>query len=684
MKRRAIHAHDACGLILITSYVFWALFRSPHLGVKPLTTVSHYSAATATAIKKNCTTTSTTPTLSFSTCNGFTNQRLSLLYGLVIAKQTGRRVVWPTFMRSGIQRDSQQVLSGRDGVNFEHFYDKRIFLAFAKRHSLVFVHGPEEPQSTRHVSVVDQNDEMAKLMDPDNHHYHSVAHVELGCPLFKLKADEMVKHRALVAEFLASLRPNPRFESVVLSAEKNLGKRSSSQGNYNFLHLRIEQDWIEHCGSWRVADPAHDNCITNTFSIHDHLALKGIEPHVPLYLGLDWQSVNMQLVDMVLAKLKHAGYSNIIVHKDVFLEEEGQHQPIVAREESAMVEYSLALRSAKFIGNSVSTFSAMVILERQMKDDDAWSSYYNMGDIPLAEFLPFFDMPWVFTYNGHSPEYDYMLRAAVASGIANGNVKPYCIYDGSENDTIYRWLVSMGVHMIIHHPKWVDRVEEIAQAASKHLKQSPLYLSQQKIIGTLQRLDIPVIKALAHHNYVLFTDADVFFLRPISLDSFSKQLPETLAMAFEMDDVFPCNAGVMLMNLPEMRISHRSLIDFTFANPSLHFGPYGPLDQGALNQFYQHSMKGKCSLSESFNAKPYKTDHRIGKSHILHFHGPKPDDYLRWLRTNRCSFGSKCRAGITQICRHAHVLAAANGGKGGTSPTYQDLHQECRKRNTNL
>ena len=55
------------------------------------------------------------------------------------------------------------------------------------------------------------------------------------------------------------------------------------------------------------------------------------------------------------------------------------------REERALLDYELALRASKFIGNSVSTFSALLLWERP-----GWSAYYNLGDIPMAHFLPFF------------------------------------------------------------------------------------------------------------------------------------------------------------------------------------------------------------------------------------------------------------------------------------------------------
>ena len=59
-------------------------------------------------------------------------------------------------------------------------------------------------------------------------------------------------------------------------------------------------------------------------------------------------------------------------------------------------------------------------------------------------------MPWVFTYNDWSAgtEYDEMVRAAVSSAIKAGRLKPYCMFGGSAESPMYRWLQSHNVTLI--------------------------------------------------------------------------------------------------------------------------------------------------------------------------------------------------------------------------------------------
>lgn len=59
------------------------------------------------------------------------------------------------------------------------------------------------------------------------------------------------------------------------------------------------------------------------------------------------------------------------------------------REEAAMLDYFLAMDAENFAGNSVSTFSALLMLERRLLHDrPSW--HYNGGGIPLARYVPFF------------------------------------------------------------------------------------------------------------------------------------------------------------------------------------------------------------------------------------------------------------------------------------------------------
>ena len=62
--------------------------------------------------------------------------------------------------------------------------------------------------------------------------------------------------------------------------------------------------------------------------------------------------------------------------------------PLLPCPTCCQVEYYLALHSNQFIGNSVSTSNALLIMERWRAD--IFATYYNGGNIPLEHFVPLF------------------------------------------------------------------------------------------------------------------------------------------------------------------------------------------------------------------------------------------------------------------------------------------------------
>ncbi|BDA51623.1 hypothetical protein COCOBI_19-1790 [Coccomyxa sp. Obi] len=68
-------------------------------------------------------------TLQFSTCNGFANQRLAIVYAVVMAKASHRSLVVPSLLLNGAQLSEGMHLSGNDAssVPFENIYDMTAF-----------------------------------------------------------------------------------------------------------------------------------------------------------------------------------------------------------------------------------------------------------------------------------------------------------------------------------------------------------------------------------------------------------------------------------------------------------------------------------------------------------------------------------------------------------------------------
>ncbi|KAG2449205.1 hypothetical protein HYH02_005952 [Chlamydomonas schloesseri] len=630
-------------------------------------------------------------TLRFGVCNGYANQRLAVLYGMLLARRLSRSAVLPVLIDNGLQRSDANVLaSGDNQVPFSQMYDEQAFIGAMESVGVRALTRAEAPAVGAGDSANYRRVELGPLgwsvVGPlGSGDLATVAHLEVDCPLFKLQAGDLQPaDEQLVWSGLAALRPSKEAASLVDTFSKVIlteaaakakaagraidvaGSRARPSaggggGGFNYIHLRVENDWVEHCARWESIHDGivRDNCFNHTDPIASRLALFGFSNSTALYVATYWRDVEPQRRERVVGQLEAAGY--ILVTSDDVLSSRAGKAAAAAlagrgREFSALVEYFLGMRAERFIGNSVSTFAALGMLER--RHAGLWGAYYNGGNIPLVAVLPFLHkMPWVFTYNSWSKNYEYMLKAAVRSARYHGSLKPYCIFTGDEQSDIYAWLAAHDVTLISHTPAWTEQLLALARAKAKeNVHHSHLFKTPDMLVATFQRVDLPVVPILDQYTYVLYTDADVFFRRPLHLDDFGLPLPHSVSMSYEFVNMFPYNAGVILANLPTMRQNYDAFVTMMLDNnDGLYYTNYGPADQGIINKFYEKDLRQRM-LDPTFNTKPYNPFEQL--TFILHFHGPKPMDLLNFVTTGKCDFFTVCEnAFLNSLCPYTREWA---------------------------
>jgi len=81
---------------------------------------------------------------------------------------------------------------------------------------------------------------------------------------------------------------------------------------------------------------------------------------------LSWIQADTAVLGTALASLRESGYKILTTPDRLkrYLVSDGT----ICREINALIEYSLALKSKQFAGNSVSTFTAMLLSERWMEN----------------------------------------------------------------------------------------------------------------------------------------------------------------------------------------------------------------------------------------------------------------------------------------------------------------------------
>jgi hypothetical protein len=191
----------------------------------------------------------------------------------------------------------------------------------------------------------------------------------------------------------------------------------------------------------------------------------------------------------------------------------------------ALIDFFVCQGLDHFIGNSVSTFSAIQIAIRESEG----AYWYNSQSIPLAEMWNVYQIPIVYTYTEISEVNGrILLKASIASARRHMPANPiHILYHGNEDVSFRSWLQEeMNVIIHQHDPSWRSDIEEMRQngnAADSHL-----FLHGGNYFGTWQRIDIP---HFLHTEYCLLLDADTVILKPFLLSDFGLDLTRSVAIA---------------------------------------------------------------------------------------------------------------------------------------------------------
>jgi hypothetical protein len=196
-------------------------------------------------------------------------------------------------------------------------------------------------------------------------------------------------------------------------------------------------------------------------------------------------------------------------------------------------------------------------------------------------------------------------KTAVMSARALGGLEPYLLYYGARND-FTAWMTRQGVNIIDVAPSFLDTIRD-AQAQGAYKPHS---------VGHWLRVAIPHVETAREH--VLYTDCDVIFLRRVD---WAAMRPKVFAAApeFRKDNWNYFNAGVMVLNVPQMRRTYEMFEALIRGRIRGGAHPYYD-DELALNEAYRGFWD---RLDPRLNWKPYWGF--SAAAGLVHFHGPKLD-----------------------------------------------------------
>eukprot|EP01063_Lacrimia_lanifica_P027341 TRINITY_DN3824_c0_g2_i3.p1 TRINITY_DN3824_c0_g2~~TRINITY_DN3824_c0_g2_i3.p1 ORF type:complete len:725 (+),score=204.49 TRINITY_DN3824_c0_g2_i3:71-2245(+) len=469
----------------------------------------------------------------------------------------------------------------------------------------------------------------------------------------------------LYGNILRAFRPSPLVKKLVAAVQRDI------QSDSVCVHHRNAQDWKDHCKAWEnIPDGVwRHNCDLD----EDHTISDAVYNRlVPQPEDKQRNSVVFYVGDGVPpSELETYGYTvmtrrGILANSDIWgdgtadkrpdhglelelddlrpmLTQENVACPSDVRDVCAVVDFFTCASMSRFVGNSVSTWSALQIAHRQGS-----ATWYNSRSIPLAGMFDVYPISIVYTYTEASAKVgQLLLKASILSVKRYNPASPiHVLYMGDEDIQFRRWLREQGIVVHNQNPEWLDDIKTMFK--NGNAERSHLFMHLGNYIGTWQRVDIPL-----HINaeYVLLLDCDTVVTSAFGYKDFGQEMTASIAFSAEMTEEWeePWNAGVALLNVPHLRETYDEFLAFIKTHRKNE--PYevktsagiieAPSDQGAYLTFYESTKK---FLSRTFNVKPYYKKTALEDGKVVHFHGAKPHDYMgHWI-------GVDCNPAVKFIC----------------------------------
>ena len=539
----------------------------------------------------------------YNICNGLSNQLLYHSAEIAAALKQGEQVVEVPnyYIVDGAQDTDENVLpSGTNSVPFEVAFDAPYFVKKLKELGI-----------------------RAKLVQFD----FSREQIECTGIGSLLRADPTDVNKIL--SFFRPSREMKQLLSGILRAFDDYGVNDGV-----CVHHRDGQDWHDHCQRWSsINDGAYrGNCLgVPGHSFLQSLEARGLESSRWVYYCGDHD---------IPEDLQMSPYS--VYSRDSLMSDDDRHaveaikDGMPVRDLWALLDFYACRELKHFIGNSVSTFSAIQIAAREGE----YAFWYNSQSIPLGNVWNVYKMPLVYTYTEMSaPLGKHFLKSSILSVRQHmPENKIHILYHGRADKDFRSWLSDKDVDIHDHDPGWRDTIETMRQHGNPNA--SHLFLHEGNYFGTWQRIDIPKV---VNSEYCLYLDSDTILTQPFTLVDFGLDLTYGIAMSAELvPENVPLNAGVTLINIPRMRETYDDFLAFIIRHShGKRFNHPAPSDQGAYLDFYRADV---TFLSMLFNYKPYWSLSLDRDPYIIHFHGPKPHDYIGHL------MGEPCAEAFQHIC----------------------------------
>ncbi|XP_071694003.1 O-fucosyltransferase 23 [Rutidosis leptorrhynchoides] len=320
---------------------------------------------------------------------GLNNQKIAFARACLTARMLNRSLLMPSLSASLFYKeiDQLQPISFDKVFNFEKFNSLcNGFVKLSRYSDLTNQSDLIELQkgSGRRWTIEKDLDQLNEFSKQDFDVYETIRVV--GKNPFLWHDHWPVSDYAKVFECLVLVDEFSNEASKVVSKIRELGSNlksvvSSNETSYVAIHMRIEKDWMMHCKKREQRSNLSDICSSKDEITSRVANISGLRSPTILYLAV----ANELLEDDSILNGWKQGMHPVDKQRLGVVDIYDKYPYLI----QAAIDYEVCLKADVFVGNSYSTFSSLLVLERTQKmikmgvshcgTDVRWPSYaYNL------------------------------------------------------------------------------------------------------------------------------------------------------------------------------------------------------------------------------------------------------------------------------------------------------------------
>ncbi|KAJ0790677.1 putative GDP-fucose protein O-fucosyltransferase [Helianthus annuus] len=297
---------------------------------------------------------------------GLNNQKIAFARACLTARMLSRSLLMPSLSASLFYKeiDQLQPISFDKVFNFERFNSLCDGFVSVSRYSDVGNRSnliEVQKGSGRRWTLERDLDQLREFSKRDYDAYETIRVV--GKNPFLWHDHWPVSDYAKVFECLVLVEEILKEANEVVSKIREFGSEithnSSQQTPYVAIHMRIEKDWMIHCKKLEQRSNVSNICSSKEEITTRVANIPALKPPTTLYLAV----ANELLEDNSILNGWKEGM-HPIDKKRLGLTDLYKKHPYLIQ---AAIDYEVCLRADVFVGNSYSTFSSLLVLERTQK-----------------------------------------------------------------------------------------------------------------------------------------------------------------------------------------------------------------------------------------------------------------------------------------------------------------------------